>query len=361
MQSLIWFQHMHKAAGTTIAKLAWDNRVNFYQPNYNGNPRTESGDAEILYYRFSEKLLQSFIDSCIDSKVQFIGCEWGFPKEPLMDPRIFYLTCFRKPWDRFVSNYSYDHFEHPELYPDMDSWLATGREKGYSFARNNYYTFILAGLDEDHTGPVSETHYSIALANLRKFDLVLILESPECFKMLGLVLGWQVDSCDRFNPTSKKLSLDFYEDSFLANNKYDTLLYEEACKLAATKISEYKHQLSNWMSIRDRIEKAKKSRILDQKTEAVESYLQLLAGCNSAKLRHVSPKLLEIVEPCNETEIVNLTEGLDYILNIIHHLSFVCYYTPFKSLGGTFCKVLLDTKVTHGYHEHARDTLRWYV
>ena len=150
---IIWFQHMHKVAGSTFVNIAMNNSVQFYAPNLNGNPQylaeepgaketwLEYNTTEIRYDRFPKEKLQSFINSCIKSEVQMIACEWGFPKEPLADARIMYITCFRDPWSRFVSNFSYDHQEYPKSYPDIETWIES-RKPQYGFTRNNYYTFI---------------------------------------------------------------------------------------------------------------------------------------------------------------------------------------------------------------------------
>lgn len=381
-KSIIWFQHMHKVAGGSIVDIAEQNRIELYKPNINGNPQYRPAEpgaketleeyqtTEIRYDRFPEKHLQSFVDVCINSKVQFIGCQWGFPKEPLMDPRIFYLTCFRNPWDRFLSNYSYDHFENPELYPNLRSWIQSLKPQ-YSFTRNNYYTLILAGLNYQHRGPITKEHYEIAKANLRKFDLVLILEDPYCFDILSLYLGWHYDSRKCVNVTTEKLSMNSYKKLFEIDNEYDLRLYEEACRIARSKSERFMNVLDiKWSK---KLESAadcgireftfRIARKLDRagnKKQAVELHLETLAKINSAKLRYISPRLLEIVSCHNQVEIVKVTEGVEHTLKIIHHLSYLCYHTPFKELGKVFCEILLETEVPHVYREHVSGTIKWY-
>jgi len=381
-KKLIWFQHMHKSAGSTIIKIADENRVNFYQPNYNGNPRytkhepgaienwNEYHTDEIRYDRFSKLRLQSFIDVCINSKVQLICCEWGFPKEPILDPRILYMTCIRHPWSRFISNYSFDFNENPDI-NTIDDWIESPKPQ-YVFTRNNYYTFILSGLNYKYTGPVTREHYELAIRNLKKFDLVLLLEDPNCFEVLSLYLGWHYKPRTRVNVTNNKVKLPGYRKLFEVDNQYDLMLYDQVCWMAKTRSASYAEIFNiSWYQKLNRsadidihvciFNAAREVEQNGEKEQAVEMQLYSLSRINSAKLRYISPKLLDIVDTHNKTEIVNVYEASQWVINTIHHLSYVCYYTRYKHIGKMMCEILLETPVPHVYHEHVKSTLKWYL
>ncbi len=381
-KQIIWFQHMHKVAGTSIVGLAKLNRVQLYKPNLNGNPqyrRQEPGatetwseyqTTEIRYDRFSKSRLQSFIDICIDSGVQFIGSEWGFPKEPLADARIFYVTCLRDPWARFVSNFSYDQGEFPELYPDIMSWLASPKPQ-FGFTRNNYYTFILAGLNYQHKGPITEEHFKLALANLRKFQLVLMLEDTRCFQLLEAVLGWHFDQCQPRNATKKKLDVSWYRDQFYIDNIYDYRLYEEAKWLFKTRSISYRRIWRHeWHATLIKVKPPNQRQYACQlahqldkenkKEQAVRLHLFCLTRTNSAVLKRFDPQLVKLCKPCNEVEIINIKDASEYVIEILHHLSYLCYYTKYQVLGKHVCEILIRTTVPHPHRAHVEKTLKFY-
>ena len=45
---LVWFQHLHKAAGIVIINMAKVNQEILYNPNNNGNPANNNGKT--LYF-----------------------------------------------------------------------------------------------------------------------------------------------------------------------------------------------------------------------------------------------------------------------------------------------------------------------
>ena len=68
---LVWFQHLHKAAGTYVIRRAMANGETFWPEHSNGNPRTD-GDL-ISLENMSSKQLTSFIDECEEKGVTFVA------------------------------------------------------------------------------------------------------------------------------------------------------------------------------------------------------------------------------------------------------------------------------------------------
>ena len=72
MYRLIWFQHIHKAAGTLVVNLAKANGEVLYPNNANGNPLDEEGNRIELWNLNGQELL-SFVDKCERLGVTFVA------------------------------------------------------------------------------------------------------------------------------------------------------------------------------------------------------------------------------------------------------------------------------------------------
>lgn len=181
---LVWFQHLHKAAGTYVIRRAAANGEVFWKENENGNPVRDG--KVIPLWDLSSNQLQSFIDECEENGVTFVACEWGGPDFQTLadDPRVTLLTCIRQPIKRLISNFNYDYY-----------WMWTKVK--------NYKDYMDQGLI--HSSPEYYTRmFSRGDANLQKsrenislFDLVIIAEK----NMDSLnTLGWHKES-DTTHPT----------------------------------------------------------------------------------------------------------------------------------------------------------------
>ena len=108
---LIWFQHLHKSAGTLIVNMAIENNEVLYQSHGNGNPKNKDGNVLPLW-EYNEKELINFIDKCEKDGVTFVATEQGSPNfETLIeDSRVFLITCLRDPLKRSVSNFNYAYY-----------------------------------------------------------------------------------------------------------------------------------------------------------------------------------------------------------------------------------------------------------
>ena len=181
---LVWFQHLHKAAGTYVIRRAMANGESFWPTHENGNP-VRNGKVIPLWDMNSEDLT-SFVDECQAQGVTFVACEWGgVDFETLAkDERVELLTCLRNPINRLISNYNYDHYW---MWSKAKSYLEYFNE-GHLHSSPEYYTRIFARGDLD---------LASAKSNIALFDHVIIAEQG----MDALnQLGWTKES-DTTHPT----------------------------------------------------------------------------------------------------------------------------------------------------------------
>ena len=181
---LVWFQHLHKAAGTYVIRRAMANGETFWPVHENGNP-VRNGEVIPLWDMSSEDLT-SFVDECQAQGVTFVACEWGGADFEALanDDRVELLTCLRHPIKRLVSNYNYDHYWMWTKAKSYQEYL----EEGHLHSSPEYYTRIFARgkLDLDY-----------AKSNITLFNHVIIAEQG-----MGALdqLGWSKES-DTTHPT----------------------------------------------------------------------------------------------------------------------------------------------------------------
>ena len=181
---LVWFQHLHKAAGTYVIRRAAANGEKFWPNHENGNPVNEG--KVISLWDYDSTQLISFIDECQEKGVTFVACEWGGPHYEILanDPRVTLLTCLRDPIKRFISNYNYDHYWMWTEAKNYQEYV----EEGHLHSSPEYYTKIFAR---------GEVNSELAKSNLSLFDMVIVAER----NMDELNnLGWEKES-DTTHPT----------------------------------------------------------------------------------------------------------------------------------------------------------------
>ena len=189
---LVWFQHLHKAAGTYVIRRAKANGEIFYPTNENGNPCDEHG--VIPLWEMSGSKLTKFIDKCEDRGVTFVATEWGGPDFDILskDPRVCLITCIRDPINRFISNFNFDYYWMWSKSINYDQYLS---EKAIHTSPN-YYIRIFSR-NHNPTHPVTEEHAQIAKENTTLFDKIIVAETG----MNALdELGWEKES-DTKHPT----------------------------------------------------------------------------------------------------------------------------------------------------------------
>jgi hypothetical protein len=183
---LIWFQHLHKAAGSSIVQLAQDNNETLFPKHRNGNPVGDD-DEWIRVWNMPVEELIRFVDNCEEMGVTFVATEFGRPDYQALanDPRVFLVTCLRDPVKRFISNYYYAFYrgttDCKTPYEYVNSYA--------TFTMPEYYcrTFSRLGSSDE---PVTREHYDKALAALNNFDCVVLLEKENPFQELLCRLGW---------------------------------------------------------------------------------------------------------------------------------------------------------------------------
>jgi len=246
---LVWFQHFHKAAGTTIVELAKQNAETFYTPNINGNPINTVGKQEEIW-KYSPCRLMEFVDHCEENKFTFVATEWGVPHLDCLkdDRRVTLITCLRDPYSRFVSNYLFDYRMGFTDAKTVREYIGT---KGL-FSEHNYYCRMLGGIGSNK---ITHDHKAVAKAKeaLHKFDHVSLVEDQAWLRNLCFTLNWNareiyankqkpwslaIREAARGNKSkvarlirkkSKLIDTEFYK-YFLSKNKADMDLYHSAIR-----------------------------------------------------------------------------------------------------------------------------------
>ncbi len=199
MYRLIWFQHVHKAAGSTIVNQAIANGETLFPTHENGNPCSDDGEV-IPIWDFDETKLLAFVDECESKGVTFVATEWGAPDYRVLhsDPRVLLLTSIRDPWSRVVSNYNYDFYLGHSRSNSLSAYL----KEDHRIMMDNYLVRVFSNEFTADPGSLDEQSVSLALDNIRLFDLVLVIErEKDLSNYLFEALGWskeQVDSHSTF-------------------------------------------------------------------------------------------------------------------------------------------------------------------
>lgn len=184
---LIWFQHFHKAAGTTIVNLARKNGERLYSGNINGSPVDQYGNS-LPVWSMNGTRLSDFVDHCQEQGCTFVGPEWGVGDLETLsrDPRVVTVTCVREPYERFVSNYIFDFRLGYTSSKDIEQYVGSKR----SFSRFNYYTHMLARIGEDDS-TISSRDFLAAKQALEKFDYVGIVGAKNWLRELCSFMNWR--------------------------------------------------------------------------------------------------------------------------------------------------------------------------
>ncbi len=185
---LVWFQHLHKAAGTVIINMAKANQEILYNPNNNANPVNNSGNTLPLW-QYDEIELKNFIDKCEKEGVTFVASEFGAPDFKILadDSRIRLMTCFRDPEKRLISNHNYDYYSGYTESKKVSEFI----KKPNIFTSDNYYVRIFSRMDEYPSIDLNEENYNLAINNISKFDILINTESDNIEEKLENSLGWK--------------------------------------------------------------------------------------------------------------------------------------------------------------------------
>ena len=184
---LIWFQHFHKAGGTSLIELAKHNGEALFPNSRNGNPFDKSG-FPIRIWEYSEREMHNFIDYCINNGVSLIATEFGCPSFESIRKRndTISISLLRDPVKRIISNYEYALILGAIPQVSLSSYI---RMSHLDHARPNYYSHMLsmhAGYGFDDT-----ERFRIAKKNLMSIDHVYKLEDEQALPDLCVKLGWK--------------------------------------------------------------------------------------------------------------------------------------------------------------------------
>ena len=93
---LIWFQHLHKSAGTLIVNMAINNNEVLFDNHNNGNPTNSIGEV-LPIWEYSKNQLLDFVNECEISGITFVATEYGAPNFKLLskDSRVELMSCFQ--------------------------------------------------------------------------------------------------------------------------------------------------------------------------------------------------------------------------------------------------------------------------
>lgn len=183
----MWFQHFHKAAGSSIVEIAQRNGERCYPCHANGNPMGADGRPLPLWEYTAGELL-CFVDECESLGVTFVATEWGLPDITALsqDTRVLLLACLRHPLDRYVSNFYFDLYLGFTPARNLASYVGSRKRTITMF---NYYCRVLSGHD-NKGAEITEKEYTVARNNLSKFDCVIAVEGG--LHTLEYGLGWHV-------------------------------------------------------------------------------------------------------------------------------------------------------------------------
>ena len=184
-QRIIWFQHFHKAAGSSVVAAARLNGERFWPSHINGNPTNSAGE-QLTLSSYSKDQLSKFITQCKELGVTFIATEWALPQLDALkqDDSTIIVTVVRDPLARFVSNFYYDLHNGYTTARSIQTYVNSSSR---TFTMDNYYCRILAKLD-NRNSTVTRREFETAKETLAKFDTVVSLEHG--FEPMQKALGW---------------------------------------------------------------------------------------------------------------------------------------------------------------------------
>lgn len=187
---LLWFQHFHKAAGTSLIRLALANGERPFPTHRNGNLTEADGRTSVPIWEYSADPLRALVDRCEAEGVTLIATEFGVPDLQALsaDPRVSLITCLREPFARFVSNYYFDLHHGYAKVSKLDDYAGS---RG-TFTIRNYYCWMLSRqTDRDHA--IDQADFLFASRQLEMFDQIVIAEDANSWDRMKDGLGWKGD------------------------------------------------------------------------------------------------------------------------------------------------------------------------
>lgn len=267
---LIFFQHFHKSAGTTIVNLL-KNKYKLHKGNINGNPYTVISNKRtiIKFWEFNKKEFREWINHIIGKGTQFIVCEWGFLRREnrIRWDNITFITCIRDPYNRMISNYNFDGGDHKfghikKYYNNPNRYWKKFKNEPFPITTNmsNYYVRQLSGCGNQHNEEITEEHLKEAKRVLELFSIIIILENPRSFSLLGKIgINDPPKHLKRRDTKDIRSVTNEFKNKFMEENRYDYELYEYAKKISSNMIIELKNKKNK------KNKKVKKNKPLDRR------------------------------------------------------------------------------------------------
>jgi hypothetical protein len=217
----ILFMHFHKAGGTTINSMA--NKMKKFTQNKNGNPYMNN--ELIRFWEYKNTEFENFKKYIKTNQIEFLCMEWGHFKyfNDINTSDITLITCFRDPYERYISNINYDKSNNSQKYTSNNI-----KYDGVyvNFNKMNYYVRMLCGLYDELDVEMTEEHLEKAKRVLDRYDAILILENPDSFK---LIEKYKFNNVSKKNKTSSKnYNIGITKNEFVNQNKLDYELYNYA-------------------------------------------------------------------------------------------------------------------------------------
>jgi hypothetical protein len=256
---LVWFQHLHKVAGSSIVRLAMANHEVLFPQHRNGNPLT-GDDKLIRIWEMDPPELIKFVNRCEHEGITFVATEWGAPDLTLLasDPRITLITCLRDPLQRYMSEFYYALYRGRTSHRSPEDFVNT--KKAHSLLTQsmfNYYCRIFSRYN-DNPDPVGQEQHELASSALSLFDSCSILEEKDAFSGIRQLLGWldiaphanrteldfltisrllvegRIHQLMRYLVYPRREPSDDFRCQFLEQNHWDYQLYDHAKMLSGS-------------------------------------------------------------------------------------------------------------------------------
>jgi len=188
---LVWFQHLRKAAGSSLVQLAIANGEVLYPQHRNGNPLTTDGRLIRLWEMDAAELLD-FVDHCETEGITFVSTEWGAPDFTILasDARVILITCLRDPLRRYLSEFYYAVYRgRTERRSPEDFVNSKGTHSIFTQSMFNYYCRIFSRYN-DSPEPIGQEQFELATSALSLLTYRAILEDKDSCTALYNMLGW---------------------------------------------------------------------------------------------------------------------------------------------------------------------------
>ncbi|MBT6684286.1 MAG: hypothetical protein HOB55_05440 [Euryarchaeota archaeon] len=198
---LIWFQHLHKSAGTLIVNMAINNNEVLFDNHNNGNPTNSIGEV-LPIWEYSKNQLLDFINECEISGITFVATEYGPPNFKLLaeDSRVVLITCIRDPKNRIISNFNYDYYSGYTNEKSLEDFI----KNPSVYTSDNYYVRVFSRKTSLPLKKLKKEDQALALINILKFDLVIKTENNNLEDKLFKKFGWSEISTNNHSTFGNK-------------------------------------------------------------------------------------------------------------------------------------------------------------